>query len=467
MQEEASSRFVSAQGPGPGQGPLPVCPTDSPGQPSGPSHPHAASKERLSREEGIRIVSVTSLSQSAAHTDAHRPEAVGQKPGPVGAQSTNQALPGCSVVPNPGGPVPPVPLPRVPPGGGVRRRAHPTPPRNPVLIARKRLLDKALLHKVRVRETVTLGSQQEALFPRRDQPSVPSSPLRKVPAVQCPSALGRLHTAKKSSGGQAAPVDPSRLLHRRGCPPNSSPQPRLQTQTLPRAGCGTSSNLSTAPATLGPGPTGPPCRTNSVNGSSNAAVGRGGPSGRGASRGLQCPGPALGTGISGAIQGQLEGLSGELRTLGRAVRMLAEQQGRVEREQAAQTQIQRQILSTLQALAASLVPAPPPPPPPPSVTSTDSPAPAHAPYTPFNQDTYQPTSHYKLANPTAATCSPRLSPPSPSGYQNSGSGLLGTTQHYYPPVSADSRLLDPPQRPSDSHPDSADSQFNVLKVEIL
>lgn len=53
----------------------------------------------------------------------------------------------------------------------------------------------------------------------------------------------------------------------------------------------------------------------------------------------------------GGLQDQVQSLSCEVRSLGLAVKMLVEQQIRLEKEQVQQTAIQRQILSTLQSLA--------------------------------------------------------------------------------------------------------------------
>lgn len=56
----------------------------------------------------------------------------------------------------------------------------------------------------------------------------------------------------------------------------------------------------------------------------------------------------------GGLQDQIQTLGSEVRSLGLAVKMLVEQQCRLEREQAQQTHIQKQILSTLQTFASRL-----------------------------------------------------------------------------------------------------------------
>lgn len=59
-------------------------------------------------------------------------------------------------------------------------------------------------------------------------------------------------------------------------------------------------------------------------------------------------------GVRGGLQDQIQTLSSEVRSLGLAVKMLVEQQCRQEREQAQQTYIQKQILSTLQNLTSKM-----------------------------------------------------------------------------------------------------------------
>lgn len=56
----------------------------------------------------------------------------------------------------------------------------------------------------------------------------------------------------------------------------------------------------------------------------------------------------------GGLQDQIQSLGCEVRSLGLAVKMLVEQQIRLEKEQVQQTVIQRQILSTMQSLASKV-----------------------------------------------------------------------------------------------------------------
>lgn len=60
------------------------------------------------------------------------------------------------------------------------------------------------------------------------------------------------------------------------------------------------------------------------------------------------------TEAGGGLQDQIQTLSSEIHCLGLALKMLVEQQHRLERQQAQQTQIQKQILSTLQSFSSKL-----------------------------------------------------------------------------------------------------------------
>lgn len=64
----------------------------------------------------------------------------------------------------------------------------------------------------------------------------------------------------------------------------------------------------------------------------------------------------LDPGALSGLQEQIQLLGSELRSLGLALRMMVDHQGRLEREQAQQTQVQKQILSTLQDLTSKFEP---------------------------------------------------------------------------------------------------------------
>ncbi len=64
----------------------------------------------------------------------------------------------------------------------------------------------------------------------------------------------------------------------------------------------------------------------------------------------------LDPGALSSLQEQIQLLGSELRSLGLALRMMVDHQGRLEREQAQQTQVQKKILSTLQDLASKFEP---------------------------------------------------------------------------------------------------------------
>lgn len=89
---------------------------------------------REDEEEDIRIVSVTSLAQRARQEGVH-------------TQRTNMTT-GVGAMT----------------GIFARRRLSPSPATNPVLLARKRLLDKALLHRARVRNLLFVGHFSKVMF---------------------------------------------------------------------------------------------------------------------------------------------------------------------------------------------------------------------------------------------------------------------------------------------------------------
>lgn len=68
----------------------------------------------------------------------------------------------------------------------------------------------------------------------------------------------------------------------------------------------------------------------------------------------QSPQQAVQDTVNRGLQDQIQTLSSEVRSLGLAVKMLVEQQCRLEREHVQQTHVQKQILSTLQSMASKL-----------------------------------------------------------------------------------------------------------------
>ncbi|XP_048847792.1 trinucleotide repeat-containing gene 6C protein-like [Brienomyrus brachyistius] len=263
-------------------------------------------------EEEIQIVSVTSLARGGPHR---------------GLQASGMGVGLAAASP--------------------RRRVAMSPASNPTLAARKRLLDKALMHKTRIREALPQSDQQGASLYRKDPSCLLSSDVRKLTVMpQAPSfSLNspRPPLVRSRFGGQPPAGVARRIFQQRAGVSVRSMHPPLQRDP------------SSCPAirVVNPVPSPP---------SAQAA-------GMGAVRsqpGLQEP--AMWSGL----QEQVQTLAVELRSLGMAVRLLAEQQGRLEREQSQQTQVQRQILSTLQGIASRLAPGrqshcsrtPPPPGPP-------------------------------------------------------------------------------------------------------
>ncbi|XP_042360762.1 uncharacterized protein LOC121956556 [Plectropomus leopardus] len=213
-------------------------------------------------------------------------------------------------------------------GAFMRRRTTPSPAINSMLAARKRLLDKALSHRMK-------SFHQVASLLRRDHSSVQGDDLRS--AMPQPPETYDLTTEKtvmegQSGGGSA----PRRFLTQR---------PGLSVRSLhplPRVGIRLP-NRSPAPI------------TSSAPGVAVIRLQTPGGQGTTRSEGNLSPQQAAQDNSGrGGLQEQIQTLGSEVRSLGQAVKMLVEQQCSLEREQVQQTHIQKQILSTLQSLAAKL-----------------------------------------------------------------------------------------------------------------
>ncbi|XP_034046191.1 uncharacterized protein LOC117527803 [Thalassophryne amazonica] len=203
-------------------------------------------------------------------------------------------------------------------GAFMRRRVTPSPATNPILAARKRLLDKALSHRMKV-----------ASLPRRDQSSI-QGPNVRTAVTQQPDSYNLTNEKTVMEDQPAGGSAPRRFLSQRPGLSLRSIHPPLRVGIrLP--------NRSPDPSTA-PGAT----VIHLHNPGHGAAHSEGNPSPQqvvqDASR-------------RDGLPDQIETLGSEVRSLTLAVKMLMEQQCRLEREQAQQTHIQRQILSTLQSLA--------------------------------------------------------------------------------------------------------------------
>ncbi|XP_018536336.1 uncharacterized protein LOC108886141 [Lates calcarifer] len=271
------------------------------GETSGGSRPeqqHEGEKE----ENDIQIVSVTSLAQSSQQRGP-QPSVTRAETGAVSSTLTAS-------------------------GAFMRRRVTPSPATNSMLAARKRLLDKALSHRMK-------SFHQVASLLRRDHSSIQAADLRS--AMSQPPETYDLTTEKTVMEGQpGGGGTPRRFLTQR--PGLSVRSPHLP----PRVGIRLPNR---PPATL----------TSSAPGS--AIIRLQAPGVQGATRSDGNLSPQQGVQDSGGrsgLQDQIQTLGSEVRSLGLAVKMLVEQQCRLEREQAQQTHIQKQILNTLQNLASKL-----------------------------------------------------------------------------------------------------------------
>ncbi|XP_072299397.1 uncharacterized protein [Eucyclogobius newberryi] len=281
--------------------PNPSCtnPPGSSGECSSRSSSSSSSQGLGHREENdIQIVSVTSLAQTN--------QSIVQAPATSIASCSTGAITAAL----------------------ARRRVSPSPTTNSMLAARKRILDKALSHRIK-------SFQQMASLLRRDQTSEQGAGLRNP--VQHPSNTystnerAAMKNAPEGLGGTSALCYSVQRPNVSVC--TSQPPP-------PRVGI----RLPSQPvASLGPGITNiqlptPPishlASHNERNSSSQQTIQE--------SR------------MRATLQDQIQTLSSEVHSLGVAVKMLVEQQGRLEREQGQQTSIQKQILSALQTMSSKM-----------------------------------------------------------------------------------------------------------------
>ncbi|KAA0706165.1 hypothetical protein E1301_Tti021839 [Triplophysa tibetana] len=250
------------------------------------------------KDEDIRIVSVTSLAQGTQHAGIQGPRAG------TGTGTTS--------------------------GAAFVKRRHTPSPANPVLVARKRLLDKALLHRARVRECGPQTGQQVPLSVRRDQSCFSGPDGRKVVLPQTASFDLTASRAPNIRGSHPGPSLARRWIQRTGTPVRSLQNPPRVGVRLPDPATAGSTSHNAVP----------PARVQNVNSQASLPLQRSG----------------FDPAAVSSLQEQIQSLSSELRNLGVALRMMVEQQGRLEREQTQQTQVQKQILGTLQDLATKLEP---------------------------------------------------------------------------------------------------------------
>ncbi|XP_077384356.1 uncharacterized protein LOC144022986 isoform X2 [Festucalex cinctus] len=202
----------------------------------------------------------------------------------------------------------------------TRRRVTPSPATSSMLAARKRILDKALTHRMKV---TSLLRREHANIQRSDlavmsqQPPPPSAATAVPTHYDLTTEKTRLEDGVTNTTRRFVPQRPGlsvRSLH-----------------TLPRVGIRLPNRPAAPLASSAPG---------------------------GAVLLMQTSGgePSQDAGARRGLQDQIQTLGCEVHSLGLAVKMLVEQQSRLEREQVQQTHIQKQILSTLQSLASKAGP---------------------------------------------------------------------------------------------------------------
>ncbi|XP_058265638.1 uncharacterized protein LOC131365792 [Hemibagrus wyckioides] len=243
------------------------------------------------KDEDVRIISVTSLAQNTNH-DAVQTVRSGFGSGAI--------------------------------AGTFSRRRYTPSPANPVLVARKRLLDKALFHRARVRDSGPQSAQQTVSLVRRDQSCFPYSEGRKV-------VLPQTSSFNPTSTRTVRGLHPGNNLFRQGFQQRAN-IPTRSTEQSPRVGIRipVPGQSSTGPQNVSSSVRAPALTSQQQSPSQQSNVD---------------------TGTLSALQEQVKSLATEVRSLGLALRMMVEQQGRLEREQSQQTQVQKQILTTLQKLA--------------------------------------------------------------------------------------------------------------------
>ncbi|XP_054614943.1 uncharacterized protein LOC129170873 [Dunckerocampus dactyliophorus] len=237
----------------------------------------------------------------------------------------------------------------------TRRRVTPSPATSSMLAARKRLLDKALTHRMKV-----------ATLLRRDHASVPRSDLTAM--SQQASASSHYDLTTEKAGPEDGGGNTSRCF--------VAQRPGLSIRslhTLPRVGV----RLPNRP---------PAPLTSSAPGGAAVRLQTSGGQGPSCSEGSQQQ-VIQDSGARGGLQDQIQTLGCEVRSLSLAVKMLVEQHSRLEKEQAQQTHIQKQILCTLQTLVSKAGPCSNVQPPQ-NKTPSPSSLPAASSSASFNQDTY-------------------------------------------------------------------------------
>ncbi|MED6293631.1 hypothetical protein CHARACLAT_012419 [Characodon lateralis] len=210
-------------------------------------------------------------------------------------------------------------------GAFMRRRVTPSPATSSILAARKRLLDRALSHK-------TKSFHQVAALLRRDQTGVQSSDLSSA-LPQQPATYDLTTEKTVIEGLPGGNGSPQRFAPQRSGQSLRSPHPP------PRVGIRLPNR---PPAPLASSAPGTVLRLQSPRSQGATTRSEGNPN---------PPQAVQDTRGRGSLQDQIHILGSEVRSLGLAVKMLVEQQCRLEREQSQQTQIQKQILSTLQTFA--------------------------------------------------------------------------------------------------------------------
>ncbi|XP_052375550.1 uncharacterized protein LOC118373743 isoform X2 [Oncorhynchus keta] len=114
-------------------------------------------------------------------------------------------------------------------GAYMRKRATPSPATNPILAARKRLLDKALSHRAKIRDSSYQSYQQVAALLRREQSNASGSDVQRPVAADQPQSYDpvtqRLTQVRNLDGQQGGSVPRQMFQQRVGGQAVRSPTP--------------------------------------------------------------------------------------------------------------------------------------------------------------------------------------------------------------------------------------------------
>ncbi|XP_006008011.1 uncharacterized protein LOC102354012 isoform X2 [Latimeria chalumnae] len=291
-------------------------------------------------KEGIKIISVTSLQNQEGPFSFPEGSAASLTPSKGDPQATSQATQpvsanGCSSTS----------VPSAPPQTSGRGRGYSMHLRNPTLMARKRLVERAILLKKKVNFQTGLASvSQSSVLPVSERnSSVGSMAQLPVPTIATPgNAMANHSRAQNGHMTSHHPVTAQHFLREgQTAGPVRTPT-QLYIGNMDSSIGGVVKDVNIKPGLVPSGPT----SREGFPGCSQAICPPPRPS-------LQLPAPAAGMKV---IADKLDAVHSELQGLAKAFQALTERQGRLEQRQEQQQQMQQEILMALQQLNSTLNP---------------------------------------------------------------------------------------------------------------